>query len=251
MGVIITILMWLLRILLGLLVAFLAIWGYAFLVRSEKLPHFMRYWPVRILAPLANFVIGADIVVHGKENIPEFKGKKGYQIVANHGSMVDILALAVAMKDPIAFIAKKEIGKVPFLGVWAVTLCCPLIDRDNLRQSYSAVMVEGSKNIQKGIAMAIFPSGTRSKSNEVLDFKAGSFKMGTSIQAPILPVAIADAYKTANANIFKRVKVHVFVLPIIEPEAYAEMSSFALAKHTQNLITETIENFEKERNNHE
>lgn len=237
---IITILLWIVKIAGSLLAAFLIIWLYGYLVQAKFLPHWMRYWPVPILARLVSFVCGVDIEIHGKENLPHYKSKKGYAIVANHQSMFDIIILAVVSKDPIAFIAKKEIEKIPFLGTWAKTIGCPYIDRKNLRQSYGAVMVEGSQNIEKGIAMAIFPAGTRSHNNEVLDFKAGSFKMATSIGAPILPVTIIDAFRSNDANIFKRVKVSVYIHPLIEKSDYETMSSFELAKSTQAEITKPI-----------
>ena len=246
METVILVALWIAKILAGAVITFLAIWFYGYLVQAPFLPHWMRYWPVRILAPFVSFICGVDIEIIGKENIPHYKGKKGYQIVANHQSMFDIIILAVVMKDPIAFIAKKEIEKVPFVGTWAKTIGCPYIDRKNLRQSYGAVMVEGANNIKKGIAMAIFPAGTRSKSNAVLDFKAGSFKMGTSVQAPILPVTIKDAYKSAKSNIFKRVTIKVYVHPLIEPSDYQEMSSFQLAKQAQEIITAPIKEYQKE-----
>lgn len=222
----------------------LLIWLCAYIFALNFIPTWLRHLPVRILAPLVCWVCGVDLEIIGKENLPETKGKRGYGVVANHSSMFDAIVIAAVIKDPIAFIAKKEISTWPFVGRWARTIGCPFIDRKNLRQSYSAVMVDGANNIKKGMAMMIFPAGTRSLSNKVFDFKPGSFKMATSVDAPILPISLIDVHKSAKSSFFKRITVKVYVHPWIESETYKEMSSFELAKSTQSLIEKPINDFE-------
>jgi len=194
-----------------------------------------------MVAKLLCFIFGVDIELIGAENLPQTKGKRGYEIVANHQSNWDAIVLAATITDPISFISKKELSRVPVLGTWGKTVRAPFIDRANLRQSYSGVMVSGTENIKNGIAMIIFPAGTRSLGDDVGDFKAGSFKMATEIGAPILPITLANIHKIKDGSFFRRTKVQMHVHPWIEQEAYASMSSFELAKHTQDLIAKALE----------
>jgi 1-acyl-sn-glycerol-3-phosphate acyltransferase len=63
------------------------------------------------------------------------------------------------------------------------------IDRNNPRKALRTIS-EGSKKIEKGNGMLIFPEGTRSKIGELLPFHAGSFKLATEAGAVIVPAAL-------------------------------------------------------------
>ncbi len=43
--------------------------------------------------------------------------------------------------------------------------------------------------------MVVFPEGTRSKGEQIGEFKAGSFKLATKSKVPIVPVTIDGSYK--------------------------------------------------------
>jgi len=239
---------WLLKLLIVVVIIIIAFWIYGVLVRPSFVPYPLRYWPLRMVAKLLCLLGGVKIEVVGEENFPNTQGKRGYAIVANHQSNWDAIVLVATLKDPVSFITKKELAYVPVLGTWGRTLRCPFIDRKNLRQSYSGVMVQGAENIKKGIAMIIFPTGTRSQSDDVGEFKAGSFKMATSVGAPILPIALEDMYKIKNGNIFKRTKVKLHIHQWIEQSEYENLSSFELAKKTQTMIEAALVKREKKEN---
>ena len=60
---------------------------------------------------------GSHIVFHGLENIPERKDwETGILFVGNHQSYFDIPVLLSVMERPTAFVAKKELSHVPFVG---------------------------------------------------------------------------------------------------------------------------------------
>jgi len=239
---------WLLRIMLAIIVIVLIVWLYGFLVRPSFVPYRFRYGPLRIVARFLCFIFGVDVEVVQREHLPHTKGKRGYAIVANHQSNWDAVILVAITKDPVSFITKKELAHVPVLGTWAKTLRSPFIDRKNLRQSYGAVMVSGANNIKEGITMIIFPTGTRSHNNDVGEFKAGSFKMATQIGAPILPITLENVYNVKKGNFFKRTKVKVHIHHWIEQSEYKELTSFELARHTQDVIAQPLLNEEKEEN---
>ena len=136
-------------------------------------------------------IIGIDLEIIGKDNIP----KEPCVFIGNHTSILDIPILAYTADRNIGFIAKKELLKAPFIGYWLKRGCCVALDRDNPREAIR-VINEGSDNVKKGLSMAIFPEGTRSKDGEVAEFKKGSLKLATKAKAPIVPVTIDGAYKS-------------------------------------------------------
>lgn len=139
--------------------------------------------------------VGVDIVVEGEENIP----KESCCFVANHQGNLDIFALLIAIDKPIGFIAKKEIEKLPIIPWWMKEMKCVFIDRKNVRESLKAIN-QGAENLKNGHSMIIFPEGTRSKSNNVGEFKKGSLKMASKAKSPIVPIALDGSYKIFEAN---------------------------------------------------
>lgn len=130
-------------------------------------------------------IIGMEIESVGKENIPD----ETCVFMANHQSMLDIPALKIASGNNMAFIAKKELLKVPVIGYWINRSMSVPLNRDNPREAVR-VISEGVKNVKNGYNMAIFPEGTRSEDCTISEFKKGSMKLATKAKAPIVPVTI-------------------------------------------------------------
>ncbi len=82
-------------------------------------------------------ITGSRVIYHGLENLPEQKGVVLF--VGNHQSYLDIPAILSVMETPTAFVSKKSVGKKPFLGPILAMLGCVSIDRENLRQSLTAI----------------------------------------------------------------------------------------------------------------
>ena len=129
---------------------------------------------------------GIEVIVKGKENLPK---KSNVLFVANHQGNFDIPILLSALNQRVAFIAKKEIKKMPFIGEWMDLVNCIFIDREDVRQSVRAIN-KGAKQIKNGQAMVVFPEGTRSKDGQLNEFKAGSLKLAVKADAEIIPVTI-------------------------------------------------------------
>lgn len=128
--------------------------------------------------------------VSGSENIPD--GPVLY--VANHQGFLDMAVMLGKMKEPCAFMAKKEAEKIPLLSTWMKHLGCVFVDRENARAAVKA-LDEANALVASGKSMVIFPEGTRSKSDNVGEFKNGAFRIAKNTGVPIVPVAIDGSYK--------------------------------------------------------
>lgn len=135
-------------------------------------------------------IIGLNITVKGKENIP----KEPCCYMGNHTSILDIPVLINSVDKCMGFVAKKEMMKVPFFSFWLKQYKCIALDRENAREAMKSIKM-GSEFIKEGYSMAIFPEGTRSKDGSLKEFKKGSLKLATLAKAPIVPVAIEGAYR--------------------------------------------------------
>ena len=148
---------------------------------------------------------GIEVIIKGKENLPE---DSNVLFVSNHQGNFDIPILLSALNHRVAFIAKKEIKKMPFIGDWMTLTNCIFIDREDVRQSVRAIN-QGAKHIKGGQAMVVFPEGTRSKDGQLNEFKPGSLKLAVKSNAKIIPVSIDGSINALKkgALIIKPAKV--------------------------------------------
>ena len=196
-----------------------------------------HYKMLKFIVRRANKGGNVTIAAEGLDNIPK---ENGFMFFPNHQGMYDVLAIVASCPKPFSVVAKKEVGNVPFLKQVFACMRAFLIDRDDLRQSMQVIM-DVTKEVQRGRNYLIFAEGTRSKEgNKVNEFKGGSFKAATKAKCPIIPVALIDAYKPFDTNSTAPVTVQVHFLPAIEYDEYKNMKTPEIAEMVKNQIQDTI-----------
>lgn len=203
----------------------------------QKYTEEQHYKMLRFITKRANIGGNVTIETYGEENITK---QSGFMFFPNHQGMYDVLAIVASCPKPFSVVAKKEVGNVPFLKQVFACMRAFLIDRDDLRQSMQVIM-DVTKEVQRGRNYLIFAEGTRSKEgNKVNEFKGGSFKAATKAKCPIIPVALIDAYKPFDTNSTAPVTVQVHFLPAIEYDEYKNMKTPEIAEMVKNQIQDTI-----------
>ena len=132
---------------------------------------------------------GVRVKVRGLELLDP---KQSYVFVSNHRSYLDTAAIFVYTGRRIGVLAKKELLKVPVLGVGMGFVNVMAIDRTN-RESAIRTTEAAAKRIQSGVSFAVFVEGTRAKPGELLPFKKGAFYMAKQAGVPVVPVAIKNS----------------------------------------------------------
>jgi 1-acyl-sn-glycerol-3-phosphate acyltransferase len=169
-------------------------------------------------------ISGADVAVTGTENVPL---DETLLYVGNHQSNMDIPLLYSTAPQTMAFVAKKEMEKIPLLGYWMKERGCVFIDRDNARSSLKSIN-QAIENIKLGYSMAIFPEGTRSKGPDIGDFKSGSLRIAMKSGAKVIPVAIKDSYRLNGKNgKYTPAKVTVHYSEPIDPKNFKDTNELA------------------------
>ncbi|HEU4434231.1 MAG TPA: lysophospholipid acyltransferase family protein, partial [Pyrinomonadaceae bacterium] len=92
----------------------------------------------------------------------------------------------------IGLLAKKELLKVPVLGVGMGFVNVMAIDRSN-RERAIRTTEAAARRIKSGVSFAVFVEGTRAKPGELLPFKKGAFYMAREAGVPVVPVAIKNS----------------------------------------------------------
>jgi 1-acyl-sn-glycerol-3-phosphate acyltransferase len=154
----------------------------ALLFRWKGLLYFLGHAGVR----LALFLSGIRYRVHGRERIPL---DRAAVYCSNHQSNVDPPVLFDALHPRMHILYKHEIDAIPLLARAFRHGGFIPIDRRN-KESASRSIEAGARSIRSGNSFLIFPEGTRSKTDQMLPFKKGGFRMALAAQAPVIPVAI-------------------------------------------------------------
>jgi 1-acyl-sn-glycerol-3-phosphate acyltransferase len=118
--------------------------------------------------------------------------KQPYVFVANHRSYLDTATMFIYTGRRIGLLAKKELLKVPVLGVGMGFVNVMAIDRTN-RESAICTTDAAAQRIKSGVSFAVFVEGTRAKPGELLPFKKGAFYMARQAGVPVVPVALKNS----------------------------------------------------------
>jgi 1-acyl-sn-glycerol-3-phosphate acyltransferase len=129
-------------------------------------------WPLRRRLPrwwhrTACYLLGIRIRVHGK-----LESRRPLMLAANHASWKDILVLG-AIAD-VAFIAKAEVAGWPIFGLLAKWQKSVFVVREQKRKAGEQVN-EVAERLAAREIIVLFPEGTTSDGNRLLDVKTSLF----------------------------------------------------------------------------
>lgn len=178
---------------------------------------------------------------YGTEYLPD---EGGFILFPNHQGLFDMLALIQTCPKPLRVVVKKEVSNTILVKQVLALLKGIPMDRTDVRASLEIInrMTEDVKN---GKNYVIFAEGTRSKDgNNILKFKAGTFKSAVNARCPIIPVALIDSYKPFDVSSIKRETVQVHYMEPIPYNLYMGKKTLEIADlvhdKIQNKINENI-----------
>ena len=138
----------------------------------------------RAVAYGARWICGIRWRVEGLENIPSTP----HVVMAKHSSTWETLTLGIYL-PPLAFVAKKELLRVPFFG-WGFALASPItIDRKAGRDAMEQIADQGRERFAQGFWIVVYPEGTRIRAGRRAKYKTGGARLAIAMNVPIIPVA--------------------------------------------------------------
>jgi len=144
-----------------------------------------RWWARSILR-----AAGIDLHTEGMEKVDP---AKRYVLVSNHYSYFDIPCILVAVPQPIRFMAKASLFKIPIFG-WALGRAGFIpIDRKNRRTAVKSFDLAAAR-IRKGNTIVIFPEEGRSRERQMRPFQRGAFLLAIKAQMPMMPIAVDGTF---------------------------------------------------------
>ena len=191
-------------------------------------------WVIRTWAKSVVWAAGIELRTVNLELIDP---AKRYILIANHYSYFDIPCIFAAIPQPIRFMAKASLFKIPIFG-WAIGRAGFIpIDRKNRRTAVKSFDLAGER-IRRGNTIVIFPEEGRSRERTMRPFQRGAFLLALKSELPIVPMAIDGTFDVMNANKL-RVKsgpVTITVTPPISTEGISVRDKEKLSQEARARI---------------
>jgi 1-acyl-sn-glycerol-3-phosphate acyltransferase len=177
----------------------LLFWGLATLMIGP----FLLLWTLitRDINPLYNVatrlaitgvrLAGVKINIEGSDNL--VRGQN-YIFMSNHVSNLDPPILIPVIPGRCSVLVKKELFRLPILGVGMKMAGLVPVDRSNRESAIESVKA-ATEVLRQGLHMLIFPEGTRSPDGHLLPFKKGPFHLAEDSGVPIIPVTLLGTYE--------------------------------------------------------
>ena len=151
-------------------------------------PSSFRLKIARLWSHVNNFLLkvfcGIDFTIRGKENL----NVETAIILSKHQSTWETLALH-SFTPYVHWVFKRELMYIPVFG-WALALTDPIaINRGTGRVAIKQLITEGTKKLNDGKWMVLFPEGTRTSPGKSHKYKIGGALLAEKSGYPVIPIA--------------------------------------------------------------
>jgi 1-acyl-sn-glycerol-3-phosphate acyltransferase len=185
---------------------------------------------------------GMRVSVRGLEQLDP---RETYIFIANHRSYLDTATLFAYTGRRIGLFAKKELLKVPILGVGMGFVNIMAIDRSNRERALATVRA-ATERIRSGVSFGVFAEGTRARPGQLLPFKKGAFYMAIETGASVVPVAMknTDRLMGKGEGTARPGTIEMVMLPPLETKGLSTDED--VRRLTDEVRTRVAEELERE-----
>lgn len=133
---------------------------------------------------------GVELIYEGLNHYPQETGP--YVFACNHMGTFEVNALPglVASRTPMTFVVKDTLLKVPFFSQVLKRLGAIPVARKHPGEDLMQVLGEGSRLLQEGVSVILFPESTRQKVFSYRKFNSLAVKLAIKAGVPVIPVAL-------------------------------------------------------------
>ncbi|MDD7735595.1 MAG: lysophospholipid acyltransferase family protein [Bacilli bacterium] len=221
-------------------------WIYYYRLRKNKISRIKKYHKIRTFLNKVSKLLSMEYEIEGKENLPV---EESYLICPNHQSLVDPFIFINVFNDPISFVSKEEVKKMPIIRTFVSLLDGYYLERDNLKQEIKTMKAIQKEMDEKNVRYVVFPEGTRTKdpSLKMNPFKPGAFKFTMNSSKKIVPVCIYGTRDVFDKKVNKKkYKIKVKFYPPVDKNYYEGKTTIEVASFVQNQIKEGLDEFCKQ-----
>lgn len=157
-------------------------------------------------------------------------------MVCNHRSIIDPMALMVAVPHRITFLAAAYLFKIPVVGlVLKLSGALPV----NAEKEAVVSIRKGLQKLKSGKVIGLFPEGGVSFDNKLKPFHAGWAYLALKSGTPVLPAAICGSSNMLPPRTYipRRRQVTINFGALISVEKKSKIAQEDLALFNQKLVS--------------
>jgi 1-acyl-sn-glycerol-3-phosphate acyltransferase len=140
-----------------------------------------------------------DYRVEGSENLPP----GSHVALVKHSSSWETFA-QILLLPPQAWVLKRELTWIPFIG-WGVRLLRAIaIDRGSGHVAVNSVLVQGKQRLAEGLWVVIFPEGTRMAPGQTRKYGISGALLAVEAGVMVVPVAHNAGYYWPRRGFYKK-----------------------------------------------
>lgn len=181
---------------------------------------------------------GVRAHIKGMEKLPQ---DKRFVFICNHRSLYDpLIVMDKLRKYNISFVSKPENIELPIAGELACGAGFLPINRENNREALKTILKAADYLKKDFCSIGIYPEGTRSKSDELLPFHGGSFKIAQKADVPLVIASVSGTEKVTGNLLRRRTDVTLDILEVIPAEEAKRTPTAELAERAKKEIEASL-----------
>jgi 1-acyl-sn-glycerol-3-phosphate acyltransferase len=201
---------------------------------------FFSYYPGAWWSRLVCIITLCPVKVIGREKLNK---KQSYVFVSNHQGAYDIFLIYGFIGQPIKWVMKQSLRKIPFVGKACEEAGFIFVDSSS-PQAAAKTITDAEEKLKNGVSIIIFPEGSRTRTGKMGKFKKGAYQMALDLKLPIVPITINGSYDVMPISSFF-INSHKMELLIHDPIPTDRINPENL-RETALKIRELVEESKKE-----
>ena len=141
------------------------------------------------------FLLGGNIISHGKRD------NSVDMFISNHQGIIDIVSIEADSNTDIQWVAKKQLFDAPWFGYLLKLPKMIKINRED-KSGVIKLLRDTKETINNKLkrVICIFPEGTRTNEQKLLEFKGGTRIIAEKLELTIQPIVITNSKKLLNEH---------------------------------------------------
>ena len=153
-----------------------------------------RWYDLNYAACMAGATLGWSLRFEGRNNLPE---RGPVLLVANHESFLDPVAIGLALRRRLCWLARKTLFKNPLFGAYLRGINVVPVDQEGVAKEGLRAVLD---KLKIGQPVLIFPEGERTHTGALGPLQPGVQLLIKRGKAPVVPVGIAGAYESFSRH---------------------------------------------------